>query len=152
MFKAFGSAPASINFSEVYSALQTKVVDAQENTLANIVTAKLYEVQKYFSLTNHMWDGFFCVANRRAWEGLPADMRDLATKHLNNAALLEREDIAKAATTYQSQVAEKGMVINKPDIKPFRDALVAAGFYKEWRTKYGEELWAMLEKSVGKLG
>ena len=54
MFKAFDAAPASINFNEVYSALQTKVVEGQENPLAIISTAKLYEVQKYCSLTNHM--------------------------------------------------------------------------------------------------
>ena len=68
MFKAFDASPASINFSEVYSALQTKIVEGQENPLALISTAKLYEVQKYCSLTNHMWDGFWFLANRRAWE------------------------------------------------------------------------------------
>jgi len=68
MFKALDASPASINFNEVYSALQTKVVDGQENPLAIISTAKLYEVQKYCSLTNHMWDGFWFLANRRAWE------------------------------------------------------------------------------------
>ncbi|WP_435336195.1 TRAP transporter substrate-binding protein, partial [Klebsiella pneumoniae] len=71
MFKALDSAPASINFAEVYSSLQTKIVDGQENPLAIISTAKLYEVQKYCSLTNHMWDGFWFLANRRAWERLP---------------------------------------------------------------------------------
>jgi TRAP-type transport system periplasmic protein len=59
MFKALDASPASINFNEVYSALQTKIVDGQENPLAIISTAKLYEVQKYCSLTNHMWDGFW---------------------------------------------------------------------------------------------
>jgi TRAP-type transport system periplasmic protein len=58
MFRAFDASPASINFSEVYSALQTRIVEGQENPLALISTAKLYEVQKYCSLTNHMWDGF----------------------------------------------------------------------------------------------
>src|ERR1700731_4001181 len=57
MFKAFDAAPASINFNEVYSALQTRIVEGQENPLALISTAKLYEVQKFCSLTNHMWDG-----------------------------------------------------------------------------------------------
>jgi len=55
MYKAFEASPTSINFNEVYSALQTKVVEGQENPLAIIATAKLYEVQKYCSLTNHMW-------------------------------------------------------------------------------------------------
>ncbi|MFX5705523.1 TRAP transporter substrate-binding protein DctP, partial [Acinetobacter baumannii] len=59
MFKAFDAAPTSINFAEVYSALQTKIVEGQENPMAIISTAKLYEVQKYCSITNHMWDGFW---------------------------------------------------------------------------------------------
>src|SRR5437879_13118910 len=56
MFKAFDASPASINFSEVYSALQTKIVEGQEDRLALISTAKLYEVHKFYSLTNHMAD------------------------------------------------------------------------------------------------
>jgi tripartite ATP-independent transporter DctP family solute receptor len=95
MFTAFGSAPASINFAEVYTALQTKVVDGQENPLAIISTAKLYEVQKFVSMTNHMWDGFWFLANRRAWERLPEDLRPIVAKHLNAAAVEERADVAK---------------------------------------------------------
>ena len=75
MFKAFGSAPASINFSETYSALQTKVVEGQENPLAIIKAAKLYEVQKYLSQTNHMWDGLWMLANGKGWEKLPANVQ-----------------------------------------------------------------------------
>src|SRR6516225_2616983 len=95
MFKALDASPASINFNEVYSALQTKVVDGQENPLAIISTAKLYEVQKYCSLTNHMWDGFWFLANRRAWESLPDDVRAVVAKHINAAGLKERDDVAK---------------------------------------------------------
>src|SRR5690606_20742494 len=58
MFKGLGAAPTSLQFSEVYSSLQTKIVDAQENPLPIIQVAKLYEVQKYCSQTNHIWDGF----------------------------------------------------------------------------------------------
>ena len=94
MFKAFDASPASINFNEVYSALRTKIVDCQENPLAIIATAKLYEVQKYCSLTNHMWDGFWFLANQRAWQNLPDDVRTIVAKHINAAGLKEREDVA----------------------------------------------------------
>src|SRR5215831_2288489 len=57
LFKHLGASPAAINFGEVYSALQTGVVDGQENPLILIDTAKLYEVQKYCSMTNHLWVG-----------------------------------------------------------------------------------------------
>ncbi len=151
MFKAFEAAPASINFSEVYSALQTKVVEGQENPLAIISTAKLYEVQKYCSLTNHMWDGFWFLANRRAWEAVPADMRPIVAKHINAAAVLERADVAKLNAGLQQDLAGKGLAFNQPTVAPFRDKLRSAGFYAEWKGKYGDQAWELLEKSVGKL-
>jgi len=151
MFKALDASPASINFNEVYSALQTKVVDGQENPLAIISTAKLYEVQKYCSLTNHMWDGFWFLANRRAWEALPEDVRGIVAKHINAAGLKERDDVAKLNATLQQDLAAKGLVFNRPDAAPFRDKLRAAGFYTEWKGKYGDEAWSLLERSVGKL-
>ncbi|RED42473.1 tripartite ATP-independent transporter DctP family solute receptor [Rhodopseudomonas thermotolerans] len=151
MFKAFDAAPASINFSEVYSALQTKVVEGQENPLALISTAKLYEVQKYCSLTNHMWDGFWFLANRRAWEKLPPDVRAIVAKNINAAAVKEREDTAKLNATVKEELTAKGLIFNQPTVMPFRDKLRSAGFYAEWKGKYGDQAWSLLEKSVGKL-
>jgi tripartite ATP-independent transporter DctP family solute receptor len=151
MFKAFDAAPASINFNEVYSALQTKIVDGQENPLAIISTAKLYEVQKYCSLTNHMWDGFWFLANKEAWNRLPESMRAIVARNINAAALKERDDVAKLNANLQQDLASKGLVFNKTDAAAFRDKLRSAGFYSEWKGKYGEEAWGILEKSVGKL-
>ncbi|MGY4288983.1 tripartite ATP-independent transporter DctP family solute receptor [Bradyrhizobium sp. LM2.7] len=151
MFKAFDAAPASINFSEVYSALQTKIVEGQENPLAIISTAKLYEVQKYCSLTNHMWDGFWFLANRRAWEKLPEDIRKVIAKNINAAAINERADTAKLNANLQQELAAKGLTFNQPTVAPFRDKLRTAGFYAEWKGKYGEQAWDLLEKAVGKL-
>jgi tripartite ATP-independent transporter DctP family solute receptor len=151
MFKALDASPASINFNEVYSALQTKIVDGQENPLAIISTAKLYEVQKYCSLTNHMWDGFWFLANQRAWQSLPDDVRTIAAKHINAAGLKERDDVAKLNASLQQDLSAKGLVFNRPDPAPFRDKLRSAGFYTEWQGKYGPEAWGLLEKSVGKL-
>ena len=152
MYKAFGSAPTSINFNEVYSALQSKVVDGQENPLAIVSTAKLYEVQSFCSLTNHMWDGFWFLANRRNWEALPENIRGVVAKHINAAALLQRADIAKLNDTVQTELTGKGMKFNTVDPAPFREKLKAAGFYTEWKGKFGDAAWAMLEGSVGSLG
>ncbi len=149
MFSAFKAAPASINFAEVYTALQTKAVDGQENPLAIISTAKLFEVQRFCSMTNHMWDGFWFLANRRAWERLPEDLRGIVAKHLNAAAVSEREDVAKLNATLKQDLASKGMAFNEPETAPFREALRKAGFYAEWKKKYGDEAWAILEKAVG---
>ena len=151
MFKAFDAAPMSINFSEVYSALQTKVAEGQENPLSIIFFAKLFEVQKYLAETNHMWDGFWFLANGKMWNGLPADLRDIIAKNLNASAIVQREDIAKQNATFKADLTSKGMEFVAVDQKPFRAKLEAAGFYKEWRGKYGEEAWAVLEKYTGKI-
>jgi tripartite ATP-independent transporter DctP family solute receptor len=152
MFKAFDAAPTSINASEMYTALQTKVVDAHENPLSVVSLFKLYEVQKYCSLTNHSWDGFWFLANRRAWERLPASIRDIAAKHLNAAAVLERADMAALNTSLQKDLVSKGMVFNSPRTDAFRDKLHKAGYYTEWKGKFGEEAWSALERYSGKLG
>ena len=151
MFKALEASPASINFAEVYSALQTKIVDGQENPLAIIATAKLYEVQRYCSLTNHMWDGFWFLANGKAWESLPPNLRAIVAKHVNAAGLNERADVAKLNASLQKELTDKGLVFNQAKTDTFRDKLRKAGFYEEWKGKYGNEAWALLEKYSGKL-
>ncbi|HZP79853.1 MAG TPA: TRAP transporter substrate-binding protein [Pseudolabrys sp.] len=149
MFKAFDAAPMSINFAEVYSSLQTKVAEGQENPLSIIFFAKLYEVQKYLSETNHMWDGFWFLANGKVWSGLPADVRDVIAKNLNQSAVDQRADIVKLNASLKADLTGKGMQFLKVDQKPFRDKLQAAGFYKDWKKQYGDEAWAVLEKYTG---
>lgn len=149
MFQALGASPASINFAEVYSALQTKIVDGQENPLSLIETAKLYEVQKYCAMTNHMWDGFWLLANRRAFDKLPADAQVVVQREFAQGALDERADIATLNTSVRDVLEKRGLVFNEVDTASFRDTLKTAGFYKDWRGKYGEEAWHVLEDSVG---
>jgi tripartite ATP-independent transporter DctP family solute receptor len=151
MFKAFDASPASINFAEVYSSLQTKVVEGQENPLAIIATAKLYEVQKYCSLTNHMWDGFWFLANKKSWDKLPPDLQAIVAKNINAAGVKERADVAELNASLQKDLAAKGMVFNATNAAPFRDQLRKANFYSDWKAKFGDEGWGVLERSVGKL-
>src|SRR5689334_5036050 len=149
LFKSLGASPTGINFAEVYSALQTHVVDGQENPPAIISAAKLYEVQKFCSLTNHMWDGWWLLVNRRTWEGLPRDTQDVVAKNLDAAALAEREEVAKQNTSFIGELKAKGLVFNDVDPAPFRAALTKAGYYAEWRKKFGDEAWQMLEEAAG---
>jgi tripartite ATP-independent transporter DctP family solute receptor len=151
MFKAFGAAPTSINFSETYSALQTRLVDGQENPLAIIETAKLYEVQKYLAVSNHMWDGFWFLANKRAWEAIPADLRAVVEAEMNAAAIAERQDVEKLNATLQGSLQAKGLHFVNTDAAQFRAALKKAGFYAEWKDRFGAEAWKVLEDSVGGL-
>ena len=149
MFKAFDSAPMSINFAEVYSALQTKIAEGQENPLAIIQAAKLYEVQKYLSKTNHMWDGFWFLANGKVWSGLPKEVQAVIEKNVNEAAVRQREDIFRLNTSLEKELSEKGLTFNTVDTKAFQAKRLSAGFYKEWRQKYGEDAWKLLEKHAG---
>ena len=152
LFKSLGASPASINFAETYSSLQTKVVDGQENPLTIISIAKLYEVQKYCSMTNHMWDGWWCMTNQKVWDAMPADVRPIIANNFNKSALDMRADVAKSNASLRTDLMAKGLVFNDPKLDPFRETLVKSGFYAEWRKKYGEEAWALLEKYTGKLG
>ncbi len=151
MFQAFGASPISINFNEVYSALQTKIAEGQENPLSLIEIAKLYEVQKYVSMTSHMWDGFWMLANRQSFESIPKNLQDIVAQHLNRSALDERADIAKLNDTVAADLKTKGLTFVEVDKPAFRAALTQAKFYAEWRTKYGDAAWGLLEGAVGSL-
>ena len=152
LFKSLGSSPTSINFAETYSSLQTKVVDGQENPLAIISIAKLFEVQKFCSMTNHMWDGWWCMTNQKVWDRIPEKARPIIAANFNRAAMEMRADGLKLNSSLRSELASKGLQFNDPVLEPFRQQLVKSGFYSEWRQKYGEEAWALLEKHTGKLG
>lgn len=151
MFRAFDSSPASINFAEVYSALQTKIVEGQENPLAIISTAKLYEVQKYCSVTNHMWDGFWCLGNKKSFDRLPKDLQDIVARSINEAGVKQRADVKVLNDSLVGDMKSKGLAFNDTDNEAFRTKLRSAGFYAEWHKKFGEEPWALLEKYTGKL-
>ena len=78
-------------------------------------------------------------------------MRAIVAKHINAAAMNERQDTAKLNANLRGELESKGLVFNQPDVTPFREKLRSAGFYAEWKGKYGDQAWALLEKSVGKL-
>ena len=151
MFNALGASPASLNISEVYSALQTKIVDGQENPLAVIETTKFYEVQKFCSMTNHMWDGYHFLANRRAFDRLPAEAQAVVARELDRSAVEERADVAALNSQLRGKLASGGLAFNDVDSAAFKDTLKKAGFYTEWRGKYGDEAWRVLEDTVGAL-
>lgn len=151
MFKALGASPVSMNFSELYTSLQTKLVEGQENPLVNVWAAKFYEVQKFVALTNHCWEGMLVAANRAGFTAMPADVQDIITRNINAAALKEREDMRKMNVDVQAKLEGAGLKFNPVDITPFREKLKQAGYYAEWRQKMGDEAWAALEKYTGPL-
>ena len=151
LFTALGSSPTSITINELYSALQTKIVDGQENPLTVIDAGKYYEVQKYCSITEHMWDGLWIIANGKRIKSLGADDLALITRSFEAATIKQRAETERLNTELEGNLKAKGLVFNRPDKKPFREALSKAGFYADWKQKYGPEAWAILEKYSGSL-
>jgi TRAP-type transport system periplasmic protein len=151
MFKGLDASPATVPIGELYTALQTKVVDGQENALPTIDAVKLYEVQKYCSLTSHMWEYFSLVGNKKNWNALPEDMRALATRTFDAHAMKQRAAHETLNSTLEAKLKGQGMQFNRVETKPFRETLQNAGYYAEWQKKFGPETWTLLEKYTGKL-
>ena len=151
LFQALGAGPTPINFNELYSALQTKLVEGEENPLPIIATAKLYEVQQYCSMTNHVWDGYWILANRRAMQRLPADIQEIVTREMTRAGRDERADIAQLTDSLRQDLSGKNMKFVDPDREAFRTKLKGTSFYKDWRGKFGDEGWKLLETVSGAL-
>ncbi|MBV1700751.1 MAG: TRAP transporter substrate-binding protein [Hyphomicrobiales bacterium] len=151
LFQALGAGPEPLNFNEVYSSLQTKVVDGQENPLPIIATARLYEVQKTCSLTGHVWDGYWILGNKAAFANLPKDVQEIVTREFDRSANDERADIAKLSNSLQAQLTSKGLKFLEVDRPAFQQALAKTSFYADWKAKFGAEAWAELEKITGKL-
>jgi tripartite ATP-independent transporter DctP family solute receptor len=152
LFQALEAAPSPINFNEVYTALQTKVVEGQENPLAIIATARLYEVQKSCSMTGHVWDGYWVLGNKRAFQKLPADVQQIITREIDKSATDERADVAKLSNSLTADLKGKGINFLTVPQEDFRKKLAGTSFYSDWKAKYGAEAWGLLEKVSGKLG
>jgi tripartite ATP-independent transporter DctP family solute receptor len=151
LFTALGASATPINFNEVYSALQTKLVEGQENPLAIIATARLYEVQKFCSLTNHVWDAYWILGNRKAVDRLPKDIQEIVFREFDKSANDERADIAALSKTLRADLQTKGLQFVEVDKKVFKAALAKTSFYKDWRAKFGDEAWKLLEDGAGAL-
>lgn len=151
LFKSLGAQTTAINFSELYTALQSKVVDGQENALPLIDSARLYEVQKFCAKTSHTWEGYFVACNQRHWARLPKNLQDMVIANFAKGADLQRADMARVVQTLEQTLSGKGMQFTQPDPAQFRAHLQKAGFYKEWSQKFGAEAWGTLERYSGKL-
>ena len=152
LFQALDAAPTPINFNETYTALQTKVVEGQENPLAIIATARLYEVQKSCSLTGHVWDGYWVLGNKRAFQQLPADVQQIITREIDRSATDQRADIARLNGKLMTDLKAKGINFITVPQEDFRKKLSGTSFYSQWKSKYGAAAWELLEKVAGKLG
>lgn len=130
LFQSLGAAPVTINASELYTSLQTHVADGQENPLGNIQTMKLDQVQKYCSLTNHMWVGYWLLMNGPFWAGLPAEHQKIVADTFDAQALEQRTANQKLDASLEEVLKKQGMEFIPVDVSAFRAALAQSGFYK----------------------
>ncbi|MGF6518810.1 tripartite ATP-independent transporter DctP family solute receptor [Pseudomonas sp. BT76 TE3572] len=151
MFSALGASPTGISINETYSALQTKVVDGQENPLVVVEAARFYEVQKYCSMTDHIWGGFWIVASGKTFPKLPADVQEIVSRQINAAALVQRQQVIDLNSSLEPSLTAHGITFNKVDRSLFRNDLQSKGFYTQWKEKYGTEAWSLLEQYAGQL-
>ncbi len=150
LFTALGAAPTPIDGAALYTSLQTHVVDGQETPLAVIEADHVYEVQKYLSLTNHMWSNFWFIANADAYNALPPDLQKILDKNMDAAADLQRKDMLGLTQSLIAKLTGQGMIVNTTDPNNFRAKL--KGFYAQYKTQFGATQWDLLEKYTGKLG
>jgi tripartite ATP-independent transporter DctP family solute receptor len=133
MFQAYGANPSPLAFSEVFTALQTRVFDAQENPFTQIYSAKFQEVQKFLSLTGHVYTPAYLTTGKARWERLPADVR----AGLEKAAKDTQKYVYATAARLDGELLDKlkaaGMQVNAVDKDAFikASAAIYAEFGKE---------------------
>jgi len=151
-FRTLGAIPQVMAFSEVYQALQTGVVDGQENTWSNIYTQKMHEVQKYATVTNHGYIGYVVVANKKFWDGLPGDIRAACDKALKEATEFGNGQSAKENEDALADIKKAGKT-EIITLTPEQDAAMRQAMmpvYKEVASRVGQPLIDEFLKETGR--
>ena len=150
-FKALGSMPQALAFSEVYQSLQTGVVDGQENTPANIYSQKMHEVKKYLTVSNHGYIGYIVVVGKPFWTNLPAETREQLTKamnettqYVNNISQKENDD---ALESIRKSGRTELINLTSAEREQWRKALLPV--YDEMGDRVGKEFIGEIQKTVG---
>jgi tripartite ATP-independent transporter DctP family solute receptor len=119
MFKAYGANPSPLSFSEVFVALQTGTFDGQENPLAQIASGKFQEVQKYLSMTGHVYTPGYVAVSTKHWKKLPADVRDILESTAKETQAFVYETAARMEVDLLVQLKNGGIQVNNADKAAF---------------------------------
>ena len=150
MFRTLGASPTPINVSELYTSLQTHIVEAQENALINIAQSKLFEVQKTLNFSNHAWSCWWMLANQDAWNALGPEIQGIVTRNVAKYAALQRRDFAQMTDALTDKLRRWGMQVYQCDVPSFKAKL--GPYYAKWKATFGPSAWGLLEKYAGPLG
>ncbi|MFL5444375.1 MAG: TRAP transporter substrate-binding protein [Myxococcales bacterium] len=122
MFQAYGASPSAMGLSEVFVALQTGVMDGEENPLTQIYTSKFQEVQKFLSMTDHVYTPAYLVVSPRKWSALPADVRKAVEDAAHETQPFVYENGAKMDKDLLGKIKEAGLKVNDADKAAFQKA------------------------------
>jgi tripartite ATP-independent transporter DctP family solute receptor len=122
MFQAYGANPSPMKFSEVFTALQTGVMDGQENPFTQIYSAKFQEVQKFLSLTGHVYTPAYATAGAKKWASLPADVRKILEQTAKDTQGFVYSKAAKDDEELLGKIKSAGVQVNTPN----KNAFIAA--------------------------
>jgi len=130
MFQAYGANPSPLKFSEVFTALKTGVFDGQENPFSQIFSAKFHEVQKYMTLTGHVYTPAYVTVGAKRWAGLPADVRKILEDTAKETQAFVYETAARDEGELLGKIKAAGVQVNEPDKAAFVKA--SAAVYDEF--------------------
>jgi tripartite ATP-independent transporter DctP family solute receptor len=146
MFQAYGANPTPMALSEVFVALQTGVMDGQENPLAQIVSSRLHEVQAYLSLTQHVYTPAYVTVGSNRWSRLPEDVREILTATARELQAFVYETAERMDVEYLEQLRDADVAVNEPDFASF--AAASTPIYAEFGASI-EGAQAMLDHALG---
>jgi TRAP-type C4-dicarboxylate transport system substrate-binding protein len=148
-WKTLGTEPVVANLDKLYETLKSGAAEAQADPFAIIELLKLYEVQKYVSVTNHTWSGFNLITNRKLWQRFPPTVQDVIERNVAKFATLQRADNDTLNTEARARLMRRGMTFNETETSSFRTRLQP--FYGRWKETLGRQCWSLLEAHVGTL-
>ena len=151
-FKTLGANAIPLPFSELFSALETKTVDGQENPFNTILSSKFYEVQKYLSVTNHVYSPWIVLASKKWWDGLSKDEHKVLLDAAREARDFERKDTRDEAAKALADLKAKGMLINElPPTESARMREKLGAINTSIAANVGQPLWDETQAALAKL-
>src|SRR4051812_34087539 len=151
-FRSLGANAVPLPFSELFSALETRTVDGQENPYNTILSSKFYEVQKYLSVTNHVYSPWIVLVSRKWWDGLSKDEQKVLSDAAKSSRDFERKDTRDEGAKALADLKGKGMQINElspAEAGRMRDKLTKVN--ASIATNVGMDLWKETQDELGKM-
>ena len=151
-FKTLGANAIPMAFSELFGALETKTVDGQENPYNTILSSKFYEVQKYLTVTNHVYSPWIVLVSKKWWDQLSKDEQKVLSDAAKISRDYERKDTREEASKAMAELKAKGMLVNElspAEAERMRSKLT--GVYAQIATEVGMDTWNATQAELARI-